>query len=284
MPKQSGSGRRTGLDKGLAADQNQRHHERRKTPCATGWTGVRGVSLCRPCVACLTLHAEMCSVLYMTTTEIKTVTIQDLHENPSTPVPYWVGGKPGMTEVLGDEVHVRRLVEWATIRAFSQHTRVEITGYISTNPKGYGPYSPLMGEIGAKLPTPRMHRDAFELDGWNLQITPPGLEPRDVRMWFEGYVVDEGTKADQWSAWERHAAKVAEGVRQMRAAEGHGRLDEVSRTTLEREDAQKATDSTDTAWRAAIKAAMVGGESATEVARLARISRVRVYQIKDDRR
>lgn len=215
-------------------------------------------------------------MLYM---EIKEVTLLQLHREPGTAVPAWVGGKPGATEVLGDEVHVRRLIEWATMQAWSEHTTVEITGHLA--PQSRGPFSPLMDEVHGSLKRPA---SSFEVAGWSLRLTQPGKAPRDVDLWFTGYVIDRGTAAQQKAERAEHAAQQKEYMLRERAKDGHGLIDQVLEATNERMYAQSALDAADEAWRTAITQAVEGGESPTQIARLAKISRERVYQIKDNRR
>lgn len=61
-------------------------------------------------------------------------------------------------------------------------------------------------------------------------------------------------------------------------------LEMVEDATARREAAQAALDSADREWRDVIESAIHDGESPTEIAKLAKVTRARVYQIRDGRR
>jgi len=80
----------------------------------------------------------------------------------------------------------------------------------------------------------------------------------------------------------------AEHIRQALAAEfsvaSHAPLDAVIEATAAKDKANQDAEEADRVWREAIRAAVMAGERVVEIAEAARISRDRVYQIRDGRR
>lgn len=212
----------------------------------------------------------------MTTTEhTATTTLNQLHTDPTTPVPMLVGGQPTHTDTL-PAAHADRLVQWAAISGWSPHTTVEITGTLGpTDRPHYSPHAtPLARPVGYDV----------RVTGWTLRLTPPGHDAHDVHLTMDGHVIDHGTRAEQDARWRQHADRKSKRAAEERAEDGHALLDAVARTTRARSAAQATMAEAEQEWRDAIQSALAGRASVAEVARLAKISRERVYQIRDGRR
>jgi hypothetical protein len=223
--------------------------------------------------------------------DVQHATLRDLAADPAVTVWRPVAGGSWIPASIDSAVHVRRLLDWAGTVGLPEHTEVTGGGRIPTPMR---PQNPNFGRPTHGVPALAMPSgQQLGTCGWALTLRPSGQAEREVRLFDEGRIVDEGTAAQRDGAWAAHAAAQKE-ARIAAAEAGDARtrfLTRLARARADRDAAQYNEKTADDEWRSVIREIMAARESGEvtihvdEIARIAGLSsRERVYQIRDGRR
>lgn len=249
----------------------------------------------------------MCSVLDMSDVALSGATLRDLHGDPGTPLLRLVSGVPDpqAPPVSISTPHLARLIQWAGITGLPDGTTVDLGGRLpGLGLHGHEAVRP--GELLPSLGVDRLTRPPGEdpgTRGWALVLTVPGFEAerRDVDLLDTGVVHDRGSQADQSERWRRAEQRRVLAARELRERDdpSGALLDHLQRATRERALLQRrlsvkedgeVVGGAEKEWRDAIKAVLTARDDrrltvhVDDVARMAGVSRERLYQIRDNRR
>ncbi|WP_367139708.1 hypothetical protein [Saccharothrix sp. HUAS TT1] len=210
------------------------------------------------------------------TPALKAPTFRTLFHDPTTPIPYLVGGEitDGYTADIPEQ-HVQRLLTWAAISGVSPLTTVVVVSHLG----GYDGFDPYVLR-GLDLVLPQVeHRSVSDgslvlASGWRLRLTENGAT-RDATLTDTG-VVRTGLPYHQEEVLDRdrkHRERLA------RITSEAGTVRAVAAAAFHRQQTAGANSDADALWRQAITAAVDNGEKVPDVARAAQVTDKRVYQI-----